>query len=280
MDLYDQTNYECSKIITQKYSTSFSLGILAFSKDLRNPIYAIYALVRYADEIVDTFHQYPKDELLKRFENETYQAIREKISLNPVLHSFQLVVNEYKIEHELIDAFFRSMEMDLDNIQYNNDKYEEYIYGSAQVVGLMCLRVFLKDQPKKYDELKYYARSLGSAFQKINFLRDIKDDFEDKGRTYFPEVNFSKNFTQSEKEMIESDIKKDFDSAYQGIIRLPVNCRFGVLIAYIFYISLFNKIKKTPAQKIINERIRISNSQKLFLFAYAFYKSKTTPIYS
>ncbi len=275
MKLYDDTNYECSKIITKRYSTSFSLGIMAFSKDLRNPIYAIYALVRYADEIVDTFHQFKKEELLKKFEDETYLAIKEKISLNPVLHSFQLVVNEYNIEHELIYAFFRSMEMDLQQIKYNSDKYEEYIYGSAQVVGLMCLRIFLKNQPKKFEDLKYFAKSLGSAFQKINFLRDIKDDFEDKGRTYFPEINFSSNFTEKEKEMIEIDIKKDFDSAYQGIIKLPVNCRFGVLIAYIFYLSLFKKIKNTSAQKIMNERIRISTSHKLFLFAYAFYKSKT-----
>lgn len=280
MDIYEATNYQCSKIITQKYSTSFSLGILAFAKEVRNPIYAIYALVRFADEIVDTFHHHKKEELLQRFEADTYQAIKEKISLNPVLHSFQLVVNEYNIEYQLIHAFFRSMEMDLNQIKYNSEKYEEYIYGSAQVVGLMCLRVFLKNQEAKYDELKDYARSLGSAFQKINFLRDIKDDFEDKGRTYFPEVNFTQNFTQKEKEMIENDIKKDFDSAYQGIIRLPVSCRFGVLIAYIFYLSLFNKIKKTPAQKIMNERIRISNSHKLFLFAYAFYKSKVTPTYS
>ena len=280
MDIYEATNYQCSKIITQKYSTSFSLGILAFAKEVRNPIYAIYALVRFADEIVDTFHHHKKEELLQRFEADTYQAIKEKISFNPVLHSFQLVVNEYNIEYQLIHAFFRSMEMDLNQIKYNSEKYEEYIYGSAQVVGLMCLRVFLKNQEAKYDELKDYARSLGSAFQKINFLRDIKDDFEDKGRTYFPEVNFTQNFTQKEKEMIENDIKKDFDSAYQGIIRLPVSCRFGVLIAYIFYLSLFNKIKKTPAQKIMNERIRISNSHKLFLFAYAFYKSKVTPTYS
>lgn len=280
MDLYDKTNYQCSKIITQNYSTSFSLGILAFAKEIRNPIYAIYGLVRYADEIVDTFHSYKKEELLKRFEDDTYTAIREGISLNPVLHSFQSVVNEYKIEHELINAFFRSMEMDLNQIKYNNEKYEEYIYGSAQVVGLMCLRVFLKNDQKRYDELKDTARSLGSAFQKINFLRDLKDDFEDKGRTYFPEVNFTKNFSENEKSLIEEDIKKDFDHAYSGIVKLPVNSRFGVLIAYIFYLSLFKKIKNTPAQKIINERIRISNTHKLFLFAYAFYKSKTTPTFS
>lgn len=280
MDLYNNTNYECSKIITKNYSTSFSLGILAFSKDIRNPIYAVYALVRYADEIVDTFHQYRKEELLTRFENDTYAAIKEGISLNPVLHCFQLVVNEYNIDKNLIDAFFRSMEMDLKQIKYNNEKYEEYIYGSAQVVGLMCLKVFLKNDKQKYEELKESAKALGSAFQKINFLRDIKDDFEDKGRTYFPEVNFSKNFTEIEKDLIEKDIKLDFEKAYQGIIKLPVNCRFGVLIAYIFYLSLFKKIRNIPAHRILSERIRISNTHKLLLCAYAYFKSKTTPHFS
>lgn len=280
MEIYDETNFECSKIITKKYSTSFSLGILAFSKEVRNPIYGIYAFVRFADEIVDTFHNYKKEELLRKFEEETYQSIKDGISLNPVLHSFQSVVNEYKIEHELIDAFFKSMEMDLHNTKYNDQTYENYIYGSAQVVGLMCLRVFLKDQPEKYDLLKDSAKSLGSAFQKINFLRDIKDDFEEKGRTYFPEVNFDKNFNQNQKEIIEKDIKKDFDFAYQGIIKLPPSCRFGVLTAYIFYLSLFKKIKNTPANNIMTKRVRVSNSQKLLLCFYAFIKCKLIPQYT
>lgn len=273
MDLYNETCFECSKVITNKYSTSFSLGIKAFDKKFQYPIYAIYGFVRYADEIVDTFHDHDKLKLITQFKADTKQAINEKISLNPVLQSFQTVVNNYHIGFDLIEAFLKSMEMDLDKTSYTDDSYKEYIYGSAEVVGLMCLRVFCEGDKKLYDNLLPMARSLGSAFQKINFLRDIKADYEDRGRTYFPDVDFTK-FTEADKTEIEKDIKVDFDDAFEGIKRLPQGSKLGVYIAYVYYLQLFKKIKNTPATIIANKRIRVSDTHKIFLMAQALLKSK------
>ncbi len=264
MELYKQTCQECSKLVTNRYSTSFSMGIRAFDKRFRAPIYAIYGFVRFADEIVDTFHQFSKKELLARFWEDTYNAIEEKISLNPILQSFQEVVHNYNIERELIDAFLRSMEMDLYNDSYEEGKYKEYIYGSAEVVGLMCLRVFCEGNEQLYQELKAPACSLGSAFQKINFLRDMKSDYDDRGRVYFPGVDFQQ-FTKKEKELIEEDIKKDFDDAYKGIVRLPKGARFGVYLAYVYYTNLFKKIKGAPVSQVKKQRIRVNDRRKVYL---------------
>ncbi len=264
ISLYQKTCHECSQLITNRYSTSFSMGIRLFSKPLQTPIYAIYGFVRFADEIVDTFHNFNKTELLQKFRADTYEAIEQKISLNPVLQSFQEVVNEYSIERELIDAFLDSMEMDLHFDRYEDSLYKQYIYGSAEVVGLMCLRVFFKNDEKKYDELKDSARSLGSAFQKINFLRDMKSDFDERGRVYFPGINFL-NFTNQDKERIEADIKADFDHGYEGILRLPESARFGVYLAYVYYINLFQKIKKSTASMVKEERIRVNDGKKMYL---------------
>ncbi|MEM6698231.1 MAG: phytoene/squalene synthase family protein, partial [Bacteroidota bacterium] len=233
LSLYNQVCRECSQLITNRYSTSFSLGIKSFDKHLRLPIYAVYGFVRFADEIVDTFHDYPKADLLQQFRLDTYKAIEEKISLNPVLHAFQEVVHRYQIERELIDAFLDSMEMDLHFDRYEDRLYKQYIYGSAEVVGLMCLRVFCDGNEEQYQRLKAPACSLGSAFQKINFLRDMKSDFDDRGRVYFPGVDF-RRFSQQDKLQIEADIKKDFDHAYLGIVQLPKSARFGVYLAYVY----------------------------------------------
>jgi len=264
MKLFDEVCVECSAHITKRYSTSFSLGIRVFEEKLRNPIYAIYGFVRFADEIVDTFHNHDKRELLERFRKDTYQSIEEGISLNPVLHSFQSVVRKYNIDHHLIDAFLKSMEMDLEHHDYEQSLYEEYIYGSAEVVGLMCLRVFCEGNSKQYNELKDYARSLGAAFQKINFLRDMRSDFDDRGRVYFPGIDFSK-FTEAEKDQIEIDIKKDFDHAYIGIQNLPKGARLGVYLAYKYYLNLYKKIKKSSAERVQSERIRVRDSKKVYL---------------
>ncbi|MEY3194271.1 MAG: hypothetical protein RIQ78_368 [Bacteroidota bacterium] len=262
--LFDNTCAECSSLITRRYSTSFSMGIRLFHHRFRAPICGIYGFVRFADEIVDTFHNYPKETLLQRFRADTHTAIEEGISLNPVLHSFQKVVREYNIEWPLIDAFLKSMEMDLDNTTYNENAYDEYIYGSAEVVGLMCLRVFCEGQDADYQRLKEPARHLGAAFQKVNFLRDIKSDFEERGRVYFPGVDF-KRFTQQDKIAIEADIKADFDAALEGIRHLPKGARLGVYLAYKYYTQLFVKIKKAPAQQIAQERFRVSDKKKIYL---------------
>ena len=264
ISLYQKTCHECSQLITNRYSTSFSMGIRLFSKQLQKPIYAIYGFVRFADEIVDTFHNFNKTELLQKFRLDTYEAIEQRISLNPVLQSFQEVVNEYNIERELIDAFLDSMEMDLHFDRYEDRLYKQYIYGSAEVVGLMCLRVFFKNNETKYDELKDSARSLGSAFQKINFLRDMKSDFDERGRVYFPGIDFL-NFTNQDKQMIEADIKADFDHGYEGILKLPESARFGVYLAYVYYINLFQKIKKSTASMVKEERIRVNDGKKMYL---------------
>jgi phytoene synthase len=262
--LYDKTCVECSQLITNRYSTSFSMGIRVFDKKLREPIYAIYGFVRFADEIVDTFHEFDKSILLQRFRKDTYQAIEEGISLNPVLHAFQQVVHEYNIDLDLIEAFLKSMEMDLHFHNYEDSLYKEYIYGSAEVVGLMCLKVFCKGDKASYEKLKDTACALGSAFQKINFLRDMKSDFDERGRVYFPGIDFNK-FDNEEKAIIESDIKADFDYAYTGIVQLPKSARFGVYLAYIYYINLFQKIKNSSALLVKKERIRVHDSRKVYL---------------
>jgi phytoene synthase len=273
MDLYTKTTLECSKVITEHYSTSFTLGIKTLDKRFHLPIYAIYGFVRYADEIVDTFEGYDKKTLLSRFKSDTYVAIEEGVSLNPVLHSFQLIVNKYKIDHELIEAFLHSMEMDLYYADYNQEGYEAYIYGSAEVVGLMCLRVFCEGNLAEYDRLKADAKRLGSAFQKVNFLRDIKSDFQERGRTYFPDVDFT-NFTLEDKKAIENDIQADFDAALRGILELPKGAKGGVYLAYKYYLRLFDKIKNCPASRIQNERIRVPDYQKMTLLASTYFQMR------
>lgn len=277
MQLFDQTNLECSKLITERYSTSFTLGIKTLDKKFHFPIYAIYGFVRYADEIVDTFYDFDQKLLLERFVKDTYEAIHTGISLNPVLHSFQMVVNQYQIENELIDAFLHSMAMDLEKQSYTDDKYSEYIYGSAEVVGLMCLRVFCEGDKEMFNHLKNGARSLGAAFQKVNFLRDLKSDFVDRGRVYFPGVDFL-SFTKEAKRQIEKDIQADFDAAYLAIKQLPRSARMGVYLAYVYYLTLFNKIKETPATRIQEERIRVPDFQKVALLARTYLQFRISDI--
>lgn len=264
LDLYDSTCAACSRLITLRYSTSFSMGIKAFHPRFQSPIFGIYGFVRFADEIVDTFHNFPKRALFDRFRRDTYQALEERISLNPVLHAFQQVVHQYGIERDLIDAFLFSMEMDLDNTAYDSSGYTEYIYGSAEVVGLMCLRVFTENDDAQYQRLKAPARSLGAAFQKINFLRDIKSDYDERGRVYFPGVDFTR-FTNEDKQQIEADIQADFDAALDGIRQLPAGSRFGVYLAYKYYTQLFDKIRKAPAQQVAQKRFRVSDKRKVYL---------------
>uniref|UniRef100_UPI004048B663 phytoene/squalene synthase family protein n=1 Tax=Roseivirga sp. TaxID=1964215 RepID=UPI004048B663 len=271
MELFDQTTLECSKLITQRYSTSFTLGIKTLDKKFHLPVYAIYGFVRYADEIVDTFHDSDKRALLASFKKDTYKAIQDKVSFNPVLHSFQLVVNQYKIDLELIEAFLYSMELDLEETEYDKAGYEEYIYGSAEVVGLMCLRVFCEGNDAQYQSLVAPAKKLGSAFQKVNFIRDIKSDFEERGRVYFPGVDFN-DFTKSAKDLIEADIQKDFDDALEGILRLPSGAKLGVYLAYKYYLKLFGKIKNLPASKIKQERIRIPDTRKMVILFTTYLK--------
>jgi len=273
MELYNTTNLLCSKLITNRYSTSFSLGIKSLDSKYRMSVYAIYGFVRFADEIVDTFHDSDKECLLKEFKNETYLAIERKISLNPVLHSFQLVVNKYGIERELIDAFLDSMWADLTDKEHDHSSYNTYIYGSAEVVGLMCLRVFCEGNNVQYLSLKPFAQKLGAAFQKVNFLRDVQSDFQERGRVYFPGVNFTR-FSSEAKSLIENDIEQDFVASLEGIKKLPSGSRFGVYLAYIYYRSLFRKIKNMPVARIQTERIRIPDQQKFILFVQSWLKYK------
>lgn len=261
--LYSNTCMDCSKLITKQYSTSFSLGIRMFAPKFRMPIYAIYGFVRIADEIVDTFHEYDKSVLLAKYKQDTFEAIEKRVSFNPVLNAFQEVVNAYKIDIELIEAFLKSMEMDLYNSKFEVDEYNEYIYGSAEVVGLMCLRVFSEGNEEVYRQLKAPAQKLGSAFQKINFLRDIKSDYDVRARIYFPSIDFSR-FSSIDKIAIEKDINADFEEALPGIRNLPDGCRLGVYLAYVYYTSLFEKIKKSAPEQILKNRIRIPDSRKLF----------------
>jgi phytoene synthase len=268
MQLFHEVSNECSRITTRRYSTSFSSAIKLLHKSLRQHIYNIYGFVRFADEIVDTFHAYNKKTLLNEFKEETYEAIERKISLNPILHSFQQTVHLYNIDIRLIDTFFYSMELDLSKKQYDKTAYTQYIYGSAEVVGLMCLSIFCENNQNLYNELKVYAQNLGAAFQKVNFLRDIKNDFENLDRVYFPFCDFGK-FTEFEKQAIEADIQKDFDNACKGILKLPIKARFGVYVAYKYYLSLFHRIKKLQPQTILQQRIRIPNYGKAMILAKA-----------
>lgn len=263
--LFDEVSFESSKLTTKAYSTSFSMGISLLDKSIRKHVYAIYGFVRFADEIVDTFHDYPKAELLQKFREDTVLAIEQGISLNPILNSFQHTVNEYSIDWELIDTFLNSMEMDLNPVDYNQSNYETYILGSAEVVGLMCLKVFCYGDEKLYQKAKPQAMSLGSAFQKINFLRDAQEDYEKLGRTYFPGVDLN-NFDNATKKEIEKDIEHDFKEGFKGIQMLPKSSRFGVYIAYVYYYKLFRKIQGLDASEILKSRIRIPNKRKYTLF--------------
>ena len=262
--LFDQVSADCSKLTTKKYSTSFSLGILFLDRRFHQPIYGIYGFVRFADEIVDSFHNYDKASLLTKFREDTVEAIEQKISLNPILNSFQEAVHAYNIDWELIDTFLKSMEMDLSYANYNRMAYEDYILGSAEVVGLMCLRVFTEGDIELYEQLKPAAKKLGAAFQKVNFLRDAQADFEGLGRTYFPGVDMG-SFSAEDKIKIEQEIIEDFHEALAGIKKLPVGARRGVYLAYFYYLQLFQKIKRMPANRILKERIRIPNGRKMGL---------------
>jgi len=273
MHLFHDVSSECSQITTERYSTSFSSAIRLLDKDLRKPIYQIYGFVRFADEIVDTFHDYDKINLLNEFKKETYSAIERGISLNPILHSFQLVVNQYHIDHHLIEAFFNSMESDLTKTAYDDEGYREYIYGSAEVVGLMCLYVFCEGDETNYLSLKPYAKALGAAFQKVNFLRDVKADSQHLNRVYFPGVDFSQ-FNHRMKNEIELDIENDFKMAYKGILKLPVKARFGVYVAYKYYLSLFKKIQQSKPKMLLEQRIRIPNHSKYFIVMKAVLRSQ------
>jgi phytoene/squalene synthetase len=270
IDLFNKVSIRTSRSVTRAYSTSFSLGILCLKKELRDPVYALYGWVRFADEIVDTFHEYNKKKLLERFTADTYRAIEEGISLNPILHSFQQTVAKYKIEKELTDTFLRSMEWDLSKKEYDYEGMKQYILGSAEVVGLMCLRIFCEGDEALYKKLKPAAMSLGSAFQKVNFLRDLKADFN-MGRVYFPELSLD-TLTDESKRMIEASIQADFDLALEGIKGLPKAARFGVYVAYVYYLSLFRKIQNTPSDQVLKQRIRVRNRQKLKLLAYSYVK--------
>ncbi|MBN1769462.1 MAG: phytoene/squalene synthase family protein [Prolixibacteraceae bacterium] len=261
IELFRKNNLQCSKNTTKRYSTSFSLGVRLLGKAYRDHIYSIYGFVRYADEIVDTFFDYQQDELLKEFREETYKAIDRGISLNPIIDSFQRTVSQCGIETELIDAFLDSMEMDLRHEIYDTKLLEKYIYGSAEVVGLMCLRVFYSNEPEKYEELVYPARKLGEAFQKVNFLRDAQDDFENKGRVYFKNIDF-RNFTPEAKVQIENDIQFDFDEAFKGIVKLKTQARLGVYLAYRYYLNLFERIKNAPPEEILKKRFSVPNHKK------------------
>ena len=262
--LFDQVSENCSKIVTESYSTSFTLATKMLDRSIRQDIYNIYGFVRFADEIVDSFHDFNKEELLNLFELDLKKSINDKISLNPILNSFQQTVNSYNIEWELIDTFLKSMEMDLDKNEHNEGTFDQYILGSAEVVGLMCLRVFTNNDHEQYEYLKPSAMKLGSAFQKINFLRDLKADYEELGRSYFPGIDLSK-FDVDQKKLIEENIEKDFDEALIGIKQLPKTSRQGVYLAYIYYRSLFNKIKCCSPDKIMTMRIKISNRLKFGL---------------
>ena len=269
--LFDKVSAQASKHTTQAYSTSFSLGIYCLNKKLHRAIYNIYGFVRFADEIVDSFHEYDKETLLKEFREDTYKAIERKISLNPILNSFQEIVNTFHIEQELIDCFLDSMEMDLKQCTHSDESYNQYILGSAEVVGLMCLRVFTNGNEQQYQTLKPSAMKLGAAFQKVNFLRDIKNDMDYLGRIYFPKVNLN-CLTEGEKRTIESEIEKDFNDALIGIKQLPSSSKYGVYVAYVYYNSLFKKIKSTPSTKIMMERIRVPNYQKISLLFTSYFR--------
>lgn len=274
-DLYDKVSFKSSEMITKKYSTSFSLGILLLEPKIQKHIYSIYGFVRLADEIVDTFHDYPQEELLNEFVDDTKKAIRNKISLNPVLNSFQTTVNLYNIDEKLIDTFIHSMRMDLEDQQYNQELYEEYILGSAEVVGLMCLKIFVNGNDSEYERLKPFAMKLGSVFQKVNFLRDLRFDLKELNRSYFPSVT-SNTLTENELDTIYAEIQEEFEYARKGVVSLPISSRMGVYLAYRYYHKLFKKIKRCNSEKIMNTRIRIPNFQKIMILfrSYVRYQLK------
>ena len=271
MDLFSQTTFECSRLITERYSTSFTLSIKTLDRRFHMAVYAVYGFVRYADEIVDTFHEHDKAMLLNRFRDDTWKALDEKISLNPVLHCFQQVVHTYHIEKELIEAFLDSMEMDLHLKVYDSPRYRKYVFGSAEVVGLMCLRVFCEGDDAAYQKLKAPAQRLGAAFQKVNFLRDMKSDFTERGRIYFPGIDFS-DFSKTAKEKIEEEIEEDFKVARLGILGLPKGAQMGVYLAYIYYFQLFKKIKNCPVSRVMTERIRIPDQKKFGLLIQTMFR--------
>lgn len=269
VELYNQISHKSAEIITKRYSSSFSLGIKLLAKRIQNPIYSIYGYVRLADEIVDTFHDQDKKLLLEEFRLETIKSLDRKFSVNPIIHAFQQVVDTYNIPHQLIFDFLTSMRMDLEGKAYDEELYKSYIYGSAEVVGLMCLHVFSDGENDKFEELEPYARSLGAAFQKVNFLRDFKDDYEKRGRVYFPGVDFE-HFSEEGKKQIEQDIEKDFHNALIGIKKLPRDSRLGVFLAYQYYRKLTQKIVDESAVSLQNKRIRISNSRKIFILVKSY----------
>ncbi|MGJ8761185.1 phytoene/squalene synthase family protein [Polaribacter sp. AHE13PA] len=274
-ELFDSVSSECSKLVTKKYSTSFSLAVNMLSPKIRTDIYNIYGFVRFADEIVDSFHDYNKELLMEHFEKDYYLAKELGISLNPILNSFQQTVHKYKIPDEMVQAFLKSMKADLFKTEYQTkEEYDAYIYGSADVVGLMCLKVFVDGDDKRFEELKEAAMRLGSAFQKVNFLRDLKDDFEVLNRSYFPNINLGE-LDASSKQLIIDEIEADFEFAYQnGILKLPVEAKFGVYMAYRYYKRLLKKLKEVPSEKIMDTRIRISNPMKINLLARSYVKYK------
>ncbi len=270
--LFDSYAYTASKHVTKSYSTSFYAGVRFLDSKIRDDIHGIYGFVRFADEIVDTFHEHDKDVLLNEFIKDTYTAIERKISLNPILHSFQMAVNKYEIDHALIDQFLHSMKMDLNPMEYTRESYEEYILGSAEVVGLMCLKVFVYGDESEYQRLKPYAMKLGSAFQKINFLRDMKDDFQGLGRIYFPGIDMN-GLSLEDKTRIEEEIQLEFDEAYIGIKQLPKSSRLGVYVSYVYYTKLLRKIKQKTAQNLLESRIRVRNNAKIVLFAKSYLRN-------
>ena len=268
--IFDLVSYKCSKLVTTSYSTSFSLAVKMLAPSIRKDIYNVYGFVRFADEIVDSFHDYDKEALFDHFENDLHLALNNKISLNPILNSFQHTVHRYNIKKELIDSFMHSMRLDLTKKVYTTEEeYKEYIYGSADVVGLMCLQVFVQADDAQYNELKEAAMSLGSAFQKVNFLRDLKADYDVLERTYFPNTNFEQ-LDEASKTRIVKEIEEDFRKGYEGIVKLPVEARFGVYTAYRYYIKLLQKLKNTPPLEIKNNRIRVPNYQKFGLLARSY----------
>ena len=275
--LFLDTSLACSKLITSRYSTSFTLGIRTLDERLHLPVYAVYGFVRWADEIVDTFHDLDKAALLADFERQTYAALDAGFSLNPVLHAFQAVAREYGIDREFITAFLASMAMDLEDQSYHPDLYEQYIYGSAEVVGLMCLRIFCQHDEAMFERLREPARRLGAAFQKVNFLRDLRSDYEDRGRVYFPGLRYEQ-FDDEAKRGIEADIRADFEAAHVGIQQLPRSARLGVHLAYVYYLKLFYKIRQLPAQAILGQRVRVPDNTKLLLLLGSYFRYRLRAI--
>ena len=271
LSIYNEFSAKSSKYITHLYSTSFTLGIKMLDKKFHEHIYNVYGLVRLADEIVDTFHDHDKKQLLSDFETETFKAIERGLSTNPIIHAYQLTANQYKIDNDLLRAFFKSMQMDLYQIEYDAENYNEYIYGSAEVVGLMCLQIFTEGNTAQYEQLKDGAKSLGAAFQKVNFLRDMQSDFEERGRTYFPSVDFV-NFSKEDKLKIEQDIEADFEAARLAILALPKSSRTGVYLAYKYYTKLFNKIKRAPASAILKQRFRVPDTEKMYVLVNTYFR--------